>query len=505
MAGWVGLTVAAAIVFARVAGFFHDDAFVMLRYARNLLAGYGPVWNPGERVEGYTSFLHLGLSALAGTWMELPSAARLVNLAAFGALLAVLGPGSGRALGLTPLAWTIASLVAAASGPLAAWTMGGLEAPLMALVVTVQAIAAVGAVERAHEPRWVASAGLAAGLACWTRPEGAGLAGSCAVLLACLGDADRRARFRALATFALVAGAFWASHLAWRRSYYGEWLPNTYYAKVWGLESELLPRGLGYVWSWVSAPPWLAVAGVLAAGLLLGRGRAARALIPALLGLAVAAMAAAAGGDHMPAHRLLVPVVGLIALLAGLAAHELRAHVRPSVRLMAALSLAALQVHSTPALYRDPAAHVGELVGRYIDARWPAGSLVALNTAGSTPYFAPRLAFLDMLGLTDRVIARRRPPATELPWQRVPGHSKGDGAYVLARRPDFIILGYAEGDPAGRPRFLGDLELARLSAFQERYSMERVTIPLAPSPDHARYAATRTGTLTLTYYGRRKR
>lgn len=504
VAGWVGLAVATAIGFSGVAEFFHDDAFVTLRYARNLLAGYGPVWNPGERVEGYTSFLHLGLCALAGVWMELPAAARLVNLAAFGVLLAVLGPGSGRALGLAPVAWTVAALVAAASGPLAAWTMGGLEAPLMALVVTVLAIATVGAVERALEPRWVAAAGLAAGLACWTRPEGAGLAGICALLLAFVGDADRRARVRALASYALVAGAFWASHLAWRRGYYGEWLPNTYYAKVWGLESELLPRGVAYVWSWLFAPPWLAAVGVLAVGLLLGRGRAARALVSAALALAVAAMAAATGGDHMPAHRLLVPVVGLIALLAGFAAHELRAHVRPAVLLTAALSLAVLQVLSAPVLLRDPAAYVGELVGRYLEAHWPAGSLVALNTAGSTPFFAPRLVFLDMLGLTDRAIARRRPPATGLPWQRVPGHSKGDGAYVLRRRPDYVILGYAEGDPAGRARFLSDLELNRLPDFHRQFELHRVTLPLAPSARHAYYDATRSGALVITYYARRR-
>ena len=32
-----------------------DDAFILLRYAENLAAGHGPVFNPGERVEGFTS------------------------------------------------------------------------------------------------------------------------------------------------------------------------------------------------------------------------------------------------------------------------------------------------------------------------------------------------------------------------------------------------------------------------------------------------------------------
>jgi arabinofuranosyltransferase len=37
--------------------FVQDDAYITYRYARNVVRGYGPVYNPGERVEGYTNFL----------------------------------------------------------------------------------------------------------------------------------------------------------------------------------------------------------------------------------------------------------------------------------------------------------------------------------------------------------------------------------------------------------------------------------------------------------------
>ena len=36
--------------------FMLDDPFISFRYARNLLNGYGLVFNPGERVEGYSNF-----------------------------------------------------------------------------------------------------------------------------------------------------------------------------------------------------------------------------------------------------------------------------------------------------------------------------------------------------------------------------------------------------------------------------------------------------------------
>lgn len=34
-----------------------DDAMISMHYAWNLSHGHGLVWNPGERVEGYTNLL----------------------------------------------------------------------------------------------------------------------------------------------------------------------------------------------------------------------------------------------------------------------------------------------------------------------------------------------------------------------------------------------------------------------------------------------------------------
>ena len=38
-------------------GTIAEDAFITFRYAMNLASGRGPVFNPGERVEGYSDFL----------------------------------------------------------------------------------------------------------------------------------------------------------------------------------------------------------------------------------------------------------------------------------------------------------------------------------------------------------------------------------------------------------------------------------------------------------------
>src|SRR5207249_9160233 len=42
----------------------YDDAFISYRYAANLAHGLGLVYNPGERVEGYSNFLWTLLMAV---------------------------------------------------------------------------------------------------------------------------------------------------------------------------------------------------------------------------------------------------------------------------------------------------------------------------------------------------------------------------------------------------------------------------------------------------------
>ena len=53
-----------AIAHIRYLWFVCDDAFITFRYAKNLAHGLGPVWNAGERVEGYTNFLWMMIASL---------------------------------------------------------------------------------------------------------------------------------------------------------------------------------------------------------------------------------------------------------------------------------------------------------------------------------------------------------------------------------------------------------------------------------------------------------
>src|SRR4029434_7187421 len=87
---WLALAACAAWCawFARGAPI--DDAFITFRYAANLVAGHGLVFNPGERVEGYSNFLWTILIA-AGLRLGIDPVGASKALGAGFAVLAVAG------------------------------------------------------------------------------------------------------------------------------------------------------------------------------------------------------------------------------------------------------------------------------------------------------------------------------------------------------------------------------------------------------------------------------
>ena len=235
-----------------------DDAFISFRYARNLLEGHGLVFNPGERVEGYTNFLWtLELAGIWGLFGVRPehSAHWLSVLFTAGTLAAMLywvvRMPSLRHRGL--VAWMSLGLVCC-SATFAVWTSaGGLETRQFTFFVA--AAVALLAVHRGSRAGLL-SASFSLGLASLTRPEGLLIAGCCigwfmlqsmggasihdsrgagggrsaragAVLMQMLKRIDWRGVACLVLPFALMVGA----HFLFRWLYYGELLPNTYHAK----------------------------------------------------------------------------------------------------------------------------------------------------------------------------------------------------------------------------------------------------------------------------------
>ena len=221
---------------AELSWFLTDDAFISFRYARNLLEGHGLVFNPGERVEGYSNFLWvLELAALWGAFGLRPEhAAPWLSVAFTAATLAVMLWQVARRPSLAHrglVGWMALGLVCG-SATFAVWTSGGgLETRQFTFFV-VLAVVCLSLYRDSRRALLVVSWSLAA--ASLTRPEGPLFAACCFgwYVLQRRADTGRWAPpWGAAACLVGPCVLVVASHYLWRYGYYGEWLPNTYYAK----------------------------------------------------------------------------------------------------------------------------------------------------------------------------------------------------------------------------------------------------------------------------------
>lgn len=249
-----------------------DDLFISLKYAENLAHGRGLVFNPGERVEGFSSPLWvllqavglrvgfegvlftkvLGALALAGTHLALHRFTREI----FG----VAGP-----FALLP------NVVLALDSFFVAWSGLGLETPLLTALVLGSFVLcrrfAEGRASRTAPA--IALVALAA-----VRPEGPLWV---AVVLATEGLATPwrgRRRLLALVSLAATVGATCAALLLARRLYFGAFLPNTYLVKGAdvGRDLDRLRPLVGQGAAPIERVAWLGGAALLAAAAL-RRGR----------------------------------------------------------------------------------------------------------------------------------------------------------------------------------------------------------------------------------------
>ena len=223
--------------FSSVAWFLCDDAFISFRYTRNLLEGHGLVFNPGEYVEGYTNFLWiLELAAIWGIFGIRPEhAAPWLSVAyTVGTIAAMLWwvvcLPSLRNRWL--VGWMALGLVCS-SATFAVWTSGG---GLETRQFTFFVVTAVVFLSLYRNRRWgLLAASLSLAAAELARPEGLLLAACCfgwfgvqrIVKEGRVSARMVRELMILVAPFVLLVSA----HFLFRYAYYGEWLPNTYYAK----------------------------------------------------------------------------------------------------------------------------------------------------------------------------------------------------------------------------------------------------------------------------------
>ena len=470
-----------------------DDAFISFRYAKNLIDGHGLVYNPGERVEGYTNFLWtIAMTPIIAAGVDPFEGSRALGMlfATATVLLLLLAPHVGPAEGAARRRWVgaAATLLLVSSSSFVAEAVGGLETALFSFLVTALLLRVEYEEGRG---RGGVLSGLLGGLAALTRPEGAlVLLGTSLHRILPVPFGTPRAAPRRLLPPALVSAAvcmsFALSHrlVAW--AYYGRFLPNTFYAKVGGGWSAL-GRGALYAGDFILA--WLPVLVLALFGLVPLRGWQRTLRAGFLAGYA--AYIIAVGGDYKWTLRFFVPLMPVTALLAAEGMGSLAALAeRPASRRALACALAggmAILIY----LSSHPAREFCEIrrfryerdrvAGTWFAHNAPPGSLLATVNAGVLPYYAG-LPTIDMLGLTDSHIAHTSMPAMGV---GEAGHEKADGGYVLSRRPEIVLFhhtrvtdGPVPAEEAGRlSQFVAETQLWQNPILHQEY--EWVSVPLS--------------------------
>jgi arabinofuranosyltransferase len=427
-----------------------DDAFIFFRYVDNWIAGHGLSWNPGgERVEGYTSFLWvLVLAGPRALGAEPVLLAQLLNLAFFAALLVLALWMLVRASGGWRWSLSLAPALLATGATIGEAARAGMELLLFAFL----ALAAMSAAVNTRGGRARFLGGLLFGLLVLTRPEGLLVYLVCA-FLAWRAERSPRAELpRVLGLAALVV-----PHLLWRLSYYGEPLPNTFYAKVAfsltnvvrgfdGLASFLGTfRGavvaLAFL-GWSATPRTrlgdhlaaLLLAWVVYCGIYLGLPDwqenynytvASDVFARLLLGWSCAQFLSSVPALARPLTRLAALAAGLLFLLGNLEG-ALVNHGHSGKGFNLALDAGGGQGMTAGFV----------AIGKKLGELAPSGASLATGACGAIPYYSG-LPTIDTLGLNDKHIARQ---PIQNPGRAPFGHERGDGAYVLAQAPTFVIM-----------------------------------------------------------------
>ncbi|HJX54303.1 MAG TPA: hypothetical protein VJ801_16165 [Polyangia bacterium] len=479
---------------------YQDDAFIFFRYAENALSGAGLVFNPGERVEGFSSPLWLLVLVLAGAagLSPLHAAGIFGTLATVAVVLFSIR--DARRCGLPGPVSFLAPVGLVLFFPFVAWSVSGMETSLF--TAFVWGALSGHRIARAEARRPGRDVGCCLAGALLTRPE------AVLLVLALLADEVVAARSTGSGEGKREALVGWAVRLSWlwpallagvallaaRLLYYGALLPNTLYAKLGG---DVAHAGLGlrYLGGFAIAAP------LIAPGALLLVPRFARRVPGGVAALVLVVLWSCnlvwLGGDHFPYHRFLVPLAPLLFALGATGLHaawsRLAPHIEPGRRpvLGAALLLGCLGLVALAA--PDPAPGRAQhgfdwtlasaRVGQQLAAALPPSTLVALPHIGAVGYYS-RLPVLDLLGLVDRDLARRPCNRAGGPLRGFNeiGHECFDIAWSLARQPAVIVPSRTYGSrpftsPSElRPDFPAEAQLFEVLGRRSDYRL--INLPL---------------------------
>ncbi len=408
-----------------------DDSFISFRYAVHLAEGHGLVFNPGERVEGYSNLLWvLILAAWHALGVELEGISKIMGVFCGIATLLLAMHIFRRHFGAAEPLVIFLGLYLSTSIGMVYYAISGMETLFYAFQIILFAALIV------KERPWLAA--VTAATLLMTRPEGLLFIAPLALFL----WMRRPRRLTPLALPILCLGAL----TVWRMLYYQSPLPNTFYAKIKtqsGILDYLIWHTRTFIsYTWASFP-WNEVLLFFAILYVLYYFRKCDLMLAAVL-VCPLFFIWFSGFDWMSFGRFYVPALPLMALFAFAALGRLLqgdAGVRTApwkmisgLTVLIVFNLVAFWfgaesvktgANINPAMHSRAHRQIAHFLRRHADP----GDVLVVNEVGVIGYLT-ETHIIDIIGLTDKTIPRF--------WKNQDLDAYAD--YVFSFRPRFIAL-----------------------------------------------------------------
>jgi arabinofuranosyltransferase len=451
-----------------------DDAMISMRYAWNFAHGQGLVWNPGQRVEGYSNLLMTLVMSVAALLLNKPLAVFAVQIFGVVTLLSIAFVVKGISDEVNEgerhreLTGILAVACVFSYFPLTYWTLMGMETGLVTLLLMGTLLFGLRW-QKDRRNSELFTAAILAGMAFLTRNDSlifSGLILAFLLLEAYVNKWERLSWLPMLQASSLYL-IFPIAQTIFRLIYYGQLESNTYALKLTHFPiSVRLSDGLIFVTPFLQQTAPALLLGALA--VLLGFKRV-RVLLFSFI-LAALAYQVFVGGDPWPSWRVLAPAMPALFLLALTACSELvsrwrwlasRLHLSyPLIMLVCLGILYAADLPFLPDMaVRAPtsaaiANRVNTNTAIAINHMTFPGASVGVIWAGTLPYYTDREG-VDFLGKSDAYIAHLNADVSgAVSWggmRSVPGHNKYDLDYSIAKLQPTYIQGFAWGDQIVKP------------------------------------------------------
>lgn len=390
--------------------FLQDDAYIFLRYAGNIVKGNGPVYNPGEYTEGVTSMSWTFLTALGllsgvnpETWLKITGAlAGVLCLPVFYSLSRVLYKSDRISAALT--------LLYALNPTILLWSGSGLETPFFQLLLLLF----YRFLSEYQQPVTTSSlaylTGLTAALLIWTRPEAP------LFIFPALCWFIYRKSSRILSSTVVLPAIAFVLLLVFRKFYYADWVPNTYYAKgaggIW-----LFRKGIAETVHAMIQYGFFVFIPLGIVSTLIPQRRTSFQLLLLCTASLFTLYFCKVGGDILQYYRLFAPGYLLWLVLFGnftKLMEELSSFSRLNMRLVLLFSflgtmgtlwyyLNFIQVTFSGHNYVIPALNNAHgAIGEYVKEKSVKGDRLVLTDAGMTAWRCPDVEVIDFLGLCNR-------------------------------------------------------------------------------------------------------